>query len=217
MKTSIHAMTSEQASEKKKNGHIREEIRLSQLPEGSEIITGTGKADIKRNDGKTESVKGGKKTQWALYTLDRTLTDDFFNNNEKQAFIEWVNFIPDSKEEWLKDRMFYSKNPNVSKLYDQFKDNPMRLVDYFCGTSIVDYLVILDGRNNRWMEKEMVEFRDKIKDNIKEVYTTPGGKLVFKGGDKNTILFELELRKGKNSHKRILFHSLLHRVIDSIK
>jgi hypothetical protein len=71
----------------------------------------------------------------------------------------------------------------------------LRLVDYFCGTSIVDYLVILDSRNNRWMEKEMVEFRDKIKNNIKEVYTTPGGKLVFKGGDKNTILFELELRK----------------------
>lgn len=210
-------MTSEQASNKKKDGHKREVVRLKQLGEGSVIIKGRGKPDILRNDGLTESVKGGVKTQWALYSLSRIINDTKFNENEINALTKWVNHIPDDKKEWEKNRHLYSINPNVEFLLEQFKDNPIKLVEYFCGVNDVDYIVILDSRDNVWREILMTDFRDKIKSSIKDVYTTEGGKLVISGGDKNIILFELELRKGKGSHKRILFHSLLHRIIDCLK
>lgn len=217
MGKSIHAMTSEIASEKKKGGHKREHVRLSLLGEGSCIIKGTGKVDIIRHDGLTESVKGGKKTQWALYSLKRLINDEVFNEDEKSAFTEWVNHIPDDKKEWEENRNIYSVNPKVDFLLEQFKNTPIKLVEYFCGVNDVDLLTILDSRNNKWVETPMKEFKEKITESIKDVYTTEGGKLVISGGEKNTILFELELRKGKGSHKRILFHSLLHRIIDCLK
>ena len=217
MEKSIHGMTSEQASNKKKDGHKREVVRLKQLGEGSVIIKGRGKPDILRNDGLTESVKGGVKTQWALYSLSRIINDTKFDESEVNALTKWVNHIPDDKKEWEKNRHLYSINPNVEFLLEQFKDNPIKLVEYFCGVNDVDYIVILDSRDNVWREILMTDFRDKIKSSIKDVYTTEGGKLVISGGDKNIILFELELRKGKGSHKRILFHSLLHRIIDCLK
>lgn len=217
MKSSQHAMTSEVASQKKKKGHAREEIRLSQLGEGSEVIKGTGKADIRRHDGLFESVKGGKKTQWALYTIDRITEDQYFTQEENEVLQKWVDFIPTDKNEWLRNRSYYSVNPNAANLVEVFKSNPMKLINYFCGVGVVDYLVTLDSRTNTWKETQMSVFANKIKDSIENVYFTPGGKLVISGGEKNIILFELELRKGKSAHKRILFHSILHRIIDCIK
>jgi hypothetical protein len=217
MKSSQHAMTSEVASQKKKSGHAREQVRLSQLGEGSEIIKGTGKADIRRHDGLFESVKGGKKTQWALYTIDRVTEDRYFTQEENEVLQKWVDFIPTDKDEWVKNRSFYSLNPNAANLFEVFKNNPMKLINYFCGVDVIDYLVTLDSRTNTWEETSMEVFADKINNAIKDVYFTPGGKFVISGGEKNTILFELELRKGKSVHKRLLFHSILHRIIDCIK
>ena len=128
-----------------------------------------------------------------------------------------MNFIPSDKNEWVKNRTHYSVNPNAANLVEVFKNNPMKLINYFCGVDVIDYLVTLDSRTNTWEETPMNVFAKKIKSLIKNVYYTPGGKLVISGGVKNTILFELELRKGKSVHKRILFHSILHRIIDCIK
>jgi hypothetical protein len=217
MKTSPHAMTSEVASHKKKKGHARELLRTELLGEGSQVITGTGKADVIRKDGKTESVKGGKKTQWALYTLNRIVSDQVFSEDENTLITKWVNFLPDNKEEWETNRSKYRINPNISSLVEIFRENPMKLVDYFCGVNIVDILVTLDSRDNTWMETPMDVFSKKISESIKNVYFTKGGKLVIKGGKKNTILFEMELRKGNGSHKRVLFHSHIHRIIDCLK
>jgi len=217
MKTSIHAMTSEVASHKKKSGHKREQLRSEILGEGTQVIVGTGKGDILRGDGKIESVKGGKKTQWSLYCLNRIQTDNFFSKQEMNAISSWVNFLPNDKNEWEINRSMYRFNKNVHGLYEEFKNNPIKLVKYFCGVSLVDVLVTLDSRNNTWAETTMSDFSDKILKSIKNVYTTKGGKLVISGGKKNIILFEMELRKGNGSHKRVLFHSHIHRIIDCLK
>lgn len=216
MKTSIHGMTSEDASNKKKGGHKREKVRAELLGEGAEVISGTGKADIIRGDGKTETVKGGKKTQWALYSLNRLVTDEVFSEKEISCIQEWVNFIPDDKNEWKKNRNDYKINRNAEKVYEIFKNNPLKLISYFCGVNIVDILSILDSRTNEWKEVTMEEFSEKISRSIKRVYFTEGGKFVIAGGEKNIILFEMELRKGGTHHKRILFHSLIHRIIDCL-
>lgn len=217
MKNSVNGMTSEEASEKKLKGHEREYVRIKQLGKNAQVIKGTGKADILRPDIKTESVKGGIKTQWALYCLSRVISDAYFTQSELDSFTKWVNHIPDNKDEWEKNRKYYSLNPNAEDLVAMFKDEPTKLIKYFCGVDDVDYLVTEDTRDGVWRETLFTDFLNKIKENIKKVYFTPGGKLVISGGDKNIILFELELRKGKNSHKRILFHSRLHRIIDCIK
>jgi len=217
MKTSPHAMTSKQASYKKRKGHARENKRLLQLDNNSRIIKGVGKADILRGDGLTESIKGGKKTQWALYCLNRITSDCYFTKSEMDVITKWVNHVPDDKTEWGKNRDLYSLNPNAIDLVNVFKDKTMKLITYFCGVDVVDYLVTEDSRDGAWRQITMEEFSTKIKENIKDVYYTDGGKLVITGGEKNTILFELELRKGGSSHKRVLFHSHLHRIIDCLK
>jgi hypothetical protein len=217
MSKSKHAMTSEVASQKKKLGHKREQSRLYQLGEGAEIIKGTGKSDIKLQDGLTESVKGGKKTQWALYTIKRIIDDNYFDEKEIDVIKDWIEFIPDDKNEWKINRQHYSINPNVDNLVQEFTDKPMKLIKYFCGVHQVDYLVTHDSRTNEWNQIPMIDFAQKIENNIKNVYSTKGGKLVISGGEKNVVLFELEIRKGNSAHKRILFHSLLHRIIDCMK
>ncbi len=217
MKNSQHGMTSEMASLKKISGHFREVKRLSNLDEGSVIVKGNGKVDILRNDGKTESVKGGKKSQWSLYTIDRLVSDNYFSESEISAINRWVDFIPNDKYDWEKNREKYSLNPYAAGLVEIFKDNPIKLINYFCGVNLVDYLVIEDMRDGVWRVTSMNDFSNTIKNNIKNVYNTEGGKLVISGGEKNNILFEMELRKGNVSHKRILFHSPLVKIIDCLK
>ena len=215
-KLSKHGMSSEQASEKKKGGHNREELRAEILGPETIILTGVTKPDLVRPDGLSESVKGGKKTQFALYTLNRIISDNTFSKKQYEKFIDWVNFIPDNKKEWEKNRILYKKNVKVIELFNEFVNHPMKLVNYFCGKNQIDFLSILDSRNNEWLTIKMSDFLKKIEKEIKNVYYTKSGSLVISGGKKNLILFVMELRKGKSHHKKILFHSNLHRIIDCI-
>ena len=215
-KRGYHGMESQQASLKKKEGHKREYIRLSQLGEGAEIVPGNGKVDIIRPDEKTESVKGGGRTQWALYSEER-INESKLSDEGKDAFSNWINFLPKNKEEYLKTPKHFSQNTNVVDLYNVFKDNPMELIKYFCGYDVIDYYVLMDKRDNTQMVINKNEFFDKIENSIKRVYTTPGGKLSIAGGNKDVLLFELELRKGKNSHRGVLFVSTLKQIIDLFK
>ena len=210
-KRGYHGMESQQASLKKKEGHKREYIRLSQLGEGAEIVPGNGKVDIIRPDEKTESVKGGGRTQWALYSEER-INESKLSDEGKDAFSNWINFLPKNKEEYLKTPKHFSQNTNVVDLYNVFKDNPMELIKY-----VIDYYVLMDKRDNTQMVINKNEFFDKIENSIKRVYTTPGGKLSIAGGNKDVLLFELELRKGKNSHRGVLFVSTLKQIIDLFK
>ena len=215
-KRGYHGMESQQASLKKKEGHKREYIRLSQLGEGAEIVPGNGKVDIIRPDEKTESVKGGGRTQWALYSEER-INESKLSDEGKDAFSNWINFLPKNKEEYLKTPKHFSQNTNVVDLYNVFKDNPMELIKYFCGYDVIDYYVLMDKRDNTQMVINKNEFFDKIENSIKRVYTTPGGKLSIAGGNTDVLLFELELRKGKNSHRGVLFVSTLKQIIDLFK
>jgi hypothetical protein len=210
---SKHGMTSEQASERNLAGKRRELERAKKI-EGSLVIKGRKKPDILRKDGKTESVKGGTKTQWALYGLNTILSSNF-NNTEKKHFSDYINFLPDDINSFQENRDLYKKNPFVKELYDDFKGKPIELIKYFCGYGQVDIYTFIDERDNFTHCTNSETFFDKIEKSIKNVYTTEGGKLVISGGKKNTILFEMEIRKGSN-HKKLLFHSILSRIIDVV-
>jgi hypothetical protein len=213
---SYHGMESKYASMKKKEGHNREYVRAAQLGEGAEVITGRGKIDILRPDGDRESVKGGNRTQWALYCENR-IKDSKFSKKGKLAFSNWINFLPKDKKEYLKNPKLFSKNSNVIELYNEYGKKPMELIKYFCGYDDINYYVLMDNRDNTQLILTKDEFFDKIEKSIKRVYTTPGGKLSIAGGPKDILLFELELRKGKNSHRGVLFVSTLKHIIDLFK
>lgn len=211
---SKHGMTSEQASERNLAGKQREHQRKLQL-KGSEVIKGRNKPDIRRENGKTESVKGGKKTQWSLYSYSK-IKSSVFSESQKQVILKYMDFLPDDVDVYKSNKHLFKNNPYVENLFQEFSDKPMELVKYFCGYGQVDFFTLIDDRNNETYCVSSNVFFEKLRQSIKKVYTTNGGKFVIAGGKKNTILFELELRKGTN-HKRILFHSLLSRIIDVVK
>jgi hypothetical protein len=211
---SKHGMTSEQASERNLAGKQRENQRARQL-NGSRVIKGRNKPDIQRKDGKTESVKGGKKTQWALYSSSRIETS-VFSDSQKQIILKYMNFLPDDVDFFRSNRQLFKNNPHIQDLFEEFVTQPMELVKYFCGYGQVDFFTLIDDRDGQTHCVTSNVFFEKLRQSIKRVYTTKGGKLVIAGGEKNTILFELELRKG-TTQKRIIFHSLLSRIIDVVK
>lgn len=213
MNKSLHAMTSEQARIVKSNGHHNEYMVAEKL--GAIVIKGNGKGDIKIKDKEVGSVKTGKKTQWGLYCLATTINWRW-TEQQKSSLVNYFNFLPDSKYDYLNNRQKYKNNSAAIEVYDSFHDRPMDLIKFFCGEGKVDFFHLTDIRDNREYRINSTDFFNKIEKSIVRTYITNGGKFVISGGEKNIILFELEMRKGTN-HKKILFHSLLSRIIDVIK
>lgn len=212
MKKFKHGMTSQEAREKKIRGHENE--NLVALLENGVVIPGQGKGDVITNEG-ILSCKQGKKTQWALYCLETMLTGPW-SKEQKICISDYVNFLPDSVDEFLQNRDSYRNNPFAEILLNQFNNKVMDLIKFFCGEGKIDIFHLTDRRDGKVYKIPSKVFFKKISESIKKVYITKGGKLVISGGEKNLILFELEMRKGTN-HKKILFHSPLSRVIDIVK
>lgn len=211
---SIHGMKSKDASHVKKRGHILEEERKMNLLEmgiKSEILGGTIKPDIIREDNILESVKGGKKTQWYLFNSKNVNNCNFFSESEKEVYARWGS-------------CFTTPNPYCEEMCNVIKKDPSKWIKFFIGIDKFNLIVIKDQRDGKWYEFESKSFIDKLMTKITEIYFT-GTKIVFKGGGidvwpnqkqrKNgVILMELDRR---NSKKLSLFHSPLDRIIDCVK
>ena len=210
---SIHGMTSEEASKVKIKGHKREVERVEiLLGKGikSEIIGGTIKPDIRREDGKTESVKGAKKTQWFLFGPRRVNESDYFTKEEKQMFSKFAN-------------CWDTPNPYAEEMSNVIKIDPKKWVRFFIGIDKFDLMVIKDCRDGEWHELNSEVFLDKLMGQVTEIYFC-GTKVVFKGGGEHIwpnqprrknglVLMELDRRQSK---KLSLFHSQLDRIIDCV-
>jgi hypothetical protein len=213
MKKSKHGMTSEQARQKKLIGHNNENIIANEV--GGIVLTGNKKGDIRTFEDKIISAKTGTKTQWSLYCESTMISGDW-NEIQKKSLVDYINFLPDSKEDYENNRVEYRINPYASDLYNAFKYDYMNLIKFFCGHGKVDLFHLTDIRDNKIYQIPSNSFFDRIESAITRVYTTTGGKFVIAGGKKDIILFEMELRKGTN-HKKVLFHSHLSRIIDVVK
>ena len=207
-------MNSQDASRVNLAGHTREQKRVQYLKENgteAEVLGGTIKPDIGRIDGLLESLKGGSKTQWYLFSYERVDESDLFTNEEKEMFKKWGT-------------CFTTPNPHCSNMCEVIQKNPEKWIRFFIGPDKFDLLVMLDKRNGEWVEVTVDEFISKIMKQITEIYFT-GTKVVFKGGGPNlwpnnprrkngVTLFELDRRTSKKSS---LFHSSLDRIIDCVK
>lgn len=213
MKKSKHGMTSEQARHKKLMGHDNEKI--VSLEVNGVVLHGNKKGDIKNSNGEIISAKTGTKTQWSLY-CENTMIGGAWTELQRKSLIDYINFLPDSKEDYQNNRGIYKVNPYVSNLFEAFKNDYMELIKFCCGHDKVDFFHLTDIRDNKTYQVPSSSFFDRIESAITRVYTTTGGKFVIAGGKKDIILFEMELRKGTN-HKKVLFHSHLSRIIDVVK
>ena len=211
---SIHGMKSKDASNVRKQGHIREEERQKILLKNGikcEILGGTIKPDIKREDNILESVKGAKKTQWFLFSHKHVNKYNKFTQSEKEIFTKWGS-------------CYTTPSPYCEEMCETIKKDPKKWVRFFIGTDKFDLMVIKDERNGEWFEFESEYFIDKLMSRVVEIYYT-GTKVVFKGGGldvwpnkkrrrNGVILMELDRRSSK---KLSLFHSPLDKIIDCVK
>jgi len=210
----IHGMKSKDAFNVKKKGHIREEERKMKLLERgikSEILGGTIKPDIHREDNILESVKGGKKTQWYLFNSKNVYDCDFLSESDKEVYGRWGN-------------NFSTPNPYCEEMCNTIKKDPTKWVRFFIGIDKFDLMVIKDHRDGKWYEFESETFLNKLMSRVTEIYFN-GTKVVFKGGGSDVwpkqkrrkngiILMELDRRSSK---KLSLFHSRLDVVVDCVK
>jgi hypothetical protein len=209
----IHGMSSEVASNVKKRGHARERERVENLLKKgilSEILGGTIKPDIKRHDGLLESVKGGEKTQWFLFSSKNVNQYECLTKEDKQIFSKFANC-------WT------TPNPYSEHMKEVILKDPKKWVSFFMGIDKFDLMVIKDHRDGKWHEFDSKEFLDKVMSEVTEIYST-GTKVVFKGGGSHiwpnqprrkngVVLMELDRRKSK---KRSLFHSKLDIILDCV-
>lgn len=212
---SIHATSSEKASRMKKDGHKRELERKEYLRSMkgilSEVIPGTGKGDLIREDNKIETIKGAKKCQWFLFGPKNLVESKVFSESQISTFHKFGT-------------CWNSINPYAEQMCQVIKEEPKKWVRFFIGADKVNIISIKDHRNGEWLEFDIDYFIDKLMSRVTEIYYT-GTKVVFKGGGSDVwpnnprrkngvILMELDRRSSK---KLSLFHSVLDRVIDCVK
>lgn len=216
MSKSKHGMTTEQASQKKKYGHIIEEVYA--IRTNGKVIKGTSKTDVEDISG-NNSIKTGNKTQWALLSQNSIVREFLENNISIDEVNNYFNFIP-SREEYLKNKNLYKFNPHAKDLRNVIETNIKKFLNIIITKNgQINKISFYDSRtetdtetyNGNFFRFDASDVIDAIISSIKEIYTTPGGKVVIKG---DLQLFEIELRKDK---KNLLIHSKTKRILDLLK
>lgn len=217
MEKSKHGMTSKQATDKKKSGHLIEEEFV--FRNGGIVLKGTGKVDVKDKQN-NHSIKRGKKVQWALLSQNSVENEFMSNNIQIEEITKYFSFLPE-KDEYFLNKSKYKKNIYAEDLSKVVVSNIETILSIFITKSgQVNKLTFYDDRteSNGFGTGNFFIFdaNEAIKtlcEITKEVYFTPGGKVVIKG---DLQLFEIELRKGTN-HKKLLVHSHTRRILDILK
>ena len=210
-------MTSEQATDKKISGHLIEEEFV--LRNGGVVIKGTGKIDV-TNQKDNFSIKRGKKVQWTLLSQNSVEKEFISNNIQVEEINKYFNFLPE-KVEYIQNKSKYKKNIYAEELSKVVSLNIDKILKIFITKNgQVNKLSFYDDRteSNGFGTGSFFIFdaEESIKtlcEMTKDVYFTPGGKVVIKG---DLQLFEIELRKGTN-HKKLLVHSHTRRILDILK
>lgn len=147
------AMSSEKASQVKRKGHLDANEFAELIGIGKEYKSDPrAKKDVIDTEGMSYSVKSGeKKWQIFLYGKTRFETDATFGglNGLGRLFLECINSFPESREEYLKSKLYYKKNLQKPIRELSQKLSRKELLAAFLEKSIfnsgeVDFLVIKD-------------------------------------------------------------------------
>lgn len=208
------AMSSEKASRVKKQGHIDAREFASLLGIGREYKSDPiAKKDVIDNEGNTFSVKSGeKKWQIFLYGESRFKEDYDFKgmNSLNTIFLDCINAFPESRDEYLKNKIIYKENLKIPmvKLCEKLKEK--RLLEAFLYKSIfnsgeVDYLVIKEKRGfHIFYNKDVINTLSKNieveNSKARQKGQIDNQKVVFKFEGKT--IGEIEMRNDSYVHYR---------------
>jgi|694.fasta_scaffold08802_9 hypothetical protein len=203
-----HGMNSELASQKKREGHKREND--FKLKYGFEVKSGQEKADLIKDGEIYASLKGGKKIQYGMHVLNNT------PEKIKELFSDWV-FTYKNNLVSFNERLDIA-NKIIQKLQNS-RELRYYWINWFCRKyENLPYIIIRDVKNGEMYYR--ISYDDLINvivDNI-NFYTTKGtikiNTNIDLGEKKRRVLFEFEIRKDK---KNLLMHGTSEVIIKIIK
>ena len=203
-----HGMNSELASQKKREGHKREnDFKLNY---GFEVKSGQEKADLIKDGEIYASLKGGKKIQYGMHVLNNT------PEKIKELFSDWV-FTYKNNLVSFNERLDIA-NKIIQKLQNS-RELRYYWINWFCRKyENLPYIIIRDVKNGEMYYR--ISYDDLINvivDNI-NFYTTKGtikiNANIDLGEKERRVLFEFEIRKDK---KNLLMHGTSEVIIKIIK
>jgi hypothetical protein len=202
------AMSSEKASQVKKDGHKNEDD--FSLLVGGKKITGTGKKDCLLNDKQYSLKKICKRIQFSLYTKD----SNYWEKTDKihKACLECLNIYPSSFEEYTADKhniklklaecmlnlkTLLKNNENLKHLLNFFIRN--YTIDYIgfeftTHHKIYDAIALIDYLSENLIVENSKKRKNGEYDNQKVIL-----KASF-NGKKPVNIIELEIRNSSATH-----------------
>lgn len=208
------AMSSEEASYVKIKGHKDARDFASLLGIGKEYTSEPqAKKDVIDTEGNAFSVKSGEK-KWQIFLYGKTRFSEDYDfrgmNGISAIFLECINAFPESREEYLKNKIIYKEKLKIpmKKLCEKLKEK--RLIEAFLYKSIfnsgeVNYLVIKVGFNyhifsNKEVVKVLSERISVENSKARQIGQIDDQKVVFKVD--NRTIGEIEMRNDSNVHYR---------------
>ena len=191
------AMTSEAASNVKREGHRREDV-FARLIEG-EVIKGTGKADIRRGN-HTWSVKGG---QWSQIFLYRGTRAAYLG----PEFRECLDVFPDDRKDYLDEKKYYKAELARKMRILCGHLNDQRNLEAFLYRAIfaefVDFLAI-EKREGQFLEFDADEVVGALLEGLTITNSRGDQKVIFHVEGIKAALGEIEVRTDSDQHYREL-------------
>jgi hypothetical protein len=195
-KMAKRGMTSEHASNVKREGHAREREFAALI--GGNVIRGTGKADIEL-DGCTWSVKGAT---WAQIFLYRGMKAAELG----PEFRECIDVFPDDRADYLDDKGTYKaelrKKMRVIAGLLNDDDNLESFLYRAMFANSVDYLVIQEGE--RFLEFDADDVVAALVEGLTISNSRGDQKVIFRLEGIRAALGEIEVRNDSDQHYREL-------------
>lgn len=211
-------MTTTQASEKKKVGHINERHFAEII--GGEVVKGTHKNDVIDKQGNNHSVKGGQYWQIFLYRKSRLLTNTEFQDIGRVAnlMVTCLDVFPQNRKNYESDKVHFKTllRAPMRDLYEEIrKPNifPELLSKAIFNGKEVDYLSILTPCMSNSLSASEKRYHIFTRDDVVSLLSThlevsnsraikkgdmPEQKVIFRYAGRN--VGEIEIRNESDKH-----------------
>ena len=214
------AMTTTQASEKKKMGHINER-HFAEIIDG-EVVKGTHKNDVIDQQGNNHSVKGGQYWQIFLYRKSRLLTNTEFQGIGRVAnlMVTCLDVFPEKRKDYEADKVHFKTllRAPMRDLYEEIRKPtifPELLSKAIFNGKEVDYLSILTPCMSNSISVNDKRYHIFTRNDVVSLLSThleignsraikkgdiPEQKVIFRYAGRN--IGEIEIRNESDKHYR---------------
>lgn len=209
------AMTSENASRVKREGHAVENEFASLI--GGQVYPGVNKKDVIDGQNNIHSVKGGEK-KWQIFLYGKKRFEDSIGFLGAKFFIECLDVFPEKRNDYVKSKNKYktelqSKMVNLKNFLSGSNDifvhsnKLIFLQEAIFHNSEVDYFTVKEGGMFHIFPSGEVlrEINDSIilnNSKAKQADQFDSQKVIFILKDEKITIGEIEIRNDSESHYR---------------